>query len=495
MNHNENKSSLMFGSETVKQLVALIAARWWILALAFVIAVVGTFAILSLKPPSFQSVSAVVLAPPPIRESKSELSELMPKNLKIQDYQIVLNSEPVLYKLMERLKDSGDFDKLPPMEDFQDALNADVRVIKKTSNQLEYSSVILLKAKSSSPKKASQIANTWAEVAIETSENHYKYGISGMKEFLDAEIMNVAEDYESKIKDSADQLEILLQNLNKSKKQKIEELNVLRDEKEKKISELQKKLNLDYMRDELSNYREIVSENRKQLEDVIIQKEAQQQEVAALEKERKQTPQKIVLNKGLTDTAMAMMSSQKGEISEDLKNKTIVAEEKNEVYYMISEQLSEARALLENLRTQEKTLQKKIAEFEKKYKNLYSEIQDAEYDLNELKRRLNAEEEILQEELNEKVEKSRMLGQWTSKKLGEEIEGQRKILNSMIQKYISSQLAEAGTTPDLKVLSRATPPNQALPRGRAVKSLSIGVIALIFVFLLLLVIEVFKSET
>ena len=495
MNGRKTDTETLFSSETIRQLVSIILRRWYIFILVLLISSVGSFLILSISPPSYEAVSVVVLAPPPLKEKQDALSELMPKNLKVQDYQIMLRSEPVLYKVRESLKKSDLFEKLPPFEDMKEGMNPQIRVIKKTSSQLEYSSVILLRARSNTGEKAAFVANTWADVAIETSKNHYEHGLSGMKGFLSSEIANVTSDYESKIQNSADQIETILQKLNESKKKKIVELNKFRDEKENKIKELKKKLNLEYMEEELKNLAEILKEQKVQMAEIKVKIQGEQERVETLKKDLEKTPRKIVLNKGLTDTALAMISSGKGEIQEDLKDKTIIGEETNEVYLVVSELLANAGSELASLKKQEQTLEAKISESEEEYKKIFSEIQDARYQLSEMERELAGKEEILQEELDEKVQTMEMQKKWRSEKIDEELSGQKIMLKSLITKYLSSQMAEAVVSPDLKIFSRAQAPTQYLPRRRAAKSLSIAVLALIFTFLLVLVIEVFRSES
>jgi uncharacterized protein involved in exopolysaccharide biosynthesis len=494
MNNQPSEKGMASPLDSVRAIVRIILSSWWILVLSAIIATGGAFAILSLTPPAYESVSIVVLAPLPLKEKKDELSEMMPKNLTVQDYQIVLTSEPVLYKLMERLKSTGAFDKLPPMDEMKDALQAEVKVIKKTANQLEYSSVILLMVRADSAKNAALIANTWAEVAVETSRSHYEYGISGMKDFISKELDKASTDYEEKVTAAAEDVETILKNLNQSNKRKIEELNKFRDEKEKKIAELRKVLNLEYLKSEIIHFDNVLYEQRGSLDRVIVEKNAKKEMVNALGKELEKMPQKIVLNKGLTDTALAIVGTEKG-MSEKIPDATIVGEEINEVYITIAEKLSIARSELEAFTMQEQTIKEKISDNEQQYKKVFSDIQDAEYKISELARELEAQEKILEEELDEDVQKMTLLKGWKIKKANEQVEGEQLALSSLRKKYMSSQLAEAGTTPDLKIFSPATAPDQALPRGRAPKSISIGILALILVFFLLLIIEVFKAES
>lgn len=494
MNEKNKSNEFLFSFDILIRLLEILFKRKWLLVSVSLIVLLGSFGILSLQKPSYEAESIVVLAPLTIKETKDSLSELMPQPLMVQDYQIFLNSDSVIYQVMEGMRQSGMFEEMPTLKEMRESMRASVQVIKKTSNQIEYSSMIILKARSDSGKRAAKIADLWAEVAVESSQNHYKFGTTGVKDFLSSEIENVTNLYETKIINSADKLADLLNQLNQSKKESILKLNAFKDEKDDKINELVKRLNVDYLKQELDSIKEISSSQELIFAGINVQIQVEEERIKTLSSELEKTPSKLVLNRGLTDTAMALLSSQKGEIQEEIKDKTIVGEEKNQVYYTLSEQLSQTKTEHEALKKEKEVLEVKIVENEKKFKDIFSKIQDAEFQLTQLTRELEGTEEILEDELNEKVQRMEKFKEWETSRIGLEIEGQGMIFNALVKKYLSSQLAESGITPDLKIFSSARMPTQALPRRRAIKSLTLAVFSLIFAIILALTIEVYKSE-
>jgi uncharacterized protein involved in exopolysaccharide biosynthesis len=490
----DQEKEFLFSFDILVRLLEIVFRRKRILFSVFILVFIGTFLILSISKSSYEAEGIIVLFPSTIKETKDSLSELMPVPLTVQDYQIFLMSDSVLYEVMERMAKTGMFEKIPTFKEMRESIGASVQVIEKTATQIQYSSVIILKARSDSGKKAAKIADIWAEVAVESSMNHYKFGTKGMKAFLFSEIENVASNYDTKIKTSADRIEKVLTELNERKKELILQLNAFKDEKDDKINELVKSLNVDYLKQELGSVKEIMTSQELILAGIRVQIQVEEERIKSLSSELEKTPSKLVLNRGLTDTAMALLSSQKGEIQEEIKDKTIVGEEKNQVYYTLSEQISQTKAELEALKKEKEVLEVKIVENEKKFKDVFSRIQDAEFHLAQLTRELEGKEKIMEDELNEKVQRMEKFKEWETSKIGQEIEGQGMIFNALVKKYLSSQLAEAGTTPDLKIFSPAKIPTQALPRRRVTRSFTIALISFIMCFFVIVSIDSLKQR-
>ena len=96
-------------SPGVDIVAALWAGRKLIVAGTLVCIVVSVLVALAL-PLTFESTATLLLLPSPFKETEDpedNMSDLVPKVLTVQDYQILLRSDEVLMRTVERLREEG----------------------------------------------------------------------------------------------------------------------------------------------------------------------------------------------------------------------------------------------------------------------------------------------------------------------------------------------------------------------------------------------------
>lgn len=140
-------------------------------------------------PESFQSTAVLVLLPSPVKQSGSEMVELMSKGLSVADYEILLQSDGVLTQTAQEIRALGtwpeeDLKELSEIESLRSRLELEVTVTQKSAYGSAYSPVIELIATSGSPAQAKDLANAWASVAEKLSAELSRRGQSGSIDFL-----------------------------------------------------------------------------------------------------------------------------------------------------------------------------------------------------------------------------------------------------------------------------------------------------------------------
>ncbi|NJL72926.1 MAG: hypothetical protein HC888_15935 [Candidatus Competibacteraceae bacterium] len=140
-------------------------------------------------PASFESTAVLVLLPSPVKQSGSEMVELMSKGLSVADYEILLQSDGVLTQTAEEVRALGtwpeeDLEEVSEIESLRSRLSLEVTVTQKSAYGSAYSPVIELIAKAGSPAQAKDLANAWASVAEKLSAELSRRGQSGSIDFL-----------------------------------------------------------------------------------------------------------------------------------------------------------------------------------------------------------------------------------------------------------------------------------------------------------------------
>jgi len=515
MNNTPDSSAYIFSSETFFRLVNLMIRRLPLIAGVFVVVALAAFGIKSLQTPLYESESVVVLSPPPYKTTQDDLTQLMPRTLTVQDYEIIASSEPVLKTLRSKVKWLDNDGNLIRVRTMRERMYTRTSVIKKTNVDVQYSPVLLMRVRAESSQKAAEYANAWAEVLVEASKNYWKFGTTGIREFLDAEYAKEEKQYSGRISDSGVNFDMVKSQLSRAMSAEataLRELNKRREEslrdflnqKAGKLADLAKKLNLDLLEIQLKEIKELMTKLRTELADADIAIASKEKEIQALEKELASTPDKMVLGKGLTDTAIAIIASEQQKMPDALKDKTILTEEQNRVYSTLRERLALVRSELEAARQTKARIEQEIASQEKRHGEIFTRSQEGKYSLEELSNNLAAEEAILKKsfeteefilknEKHKEVEKLEKMTEWTTAKIKSDLEGQSDIYSLINKKALGSRLAESQIQPDIRVLAPAMPSIEYLPRHRVLVAIVAGAVAASLVFLFLLLIAGYEE--
>ncbi|MBE0556894.1 MAG: hypothetical protein IH628_06640, partial [Proteobacteria bacterium] len=131
--------------------------RWLIIGGTLVCALVAALVSLIL-PKTFESSAALILMPATIKQPDDNVSALIPKVLAVPDYEILLRSDGVLRQTAEKIRASAsdawrpeDLDALDEISELRKRMFSRVEITEKTAYGVEYSPVIVLKARAQTP--------------------------------------------------------------------------------------------------------------------------------------------------------------------------------------------------------------------------------------------------------------------------------------------------------------------------------------------------------
>ncbi len=163
-----------------------------------VVAAVVLAGILSiLMPETFESEAGLLLMPPPFKESKDEMTSLIPKVLSVPDYEIMLKSDGVLMEAVKKVREEAagpkkdiwtedDLEGLLELSSIRGRMFVSTEVTEKNVTSMKFSPVIRLKARAGTPEQAQHLAQAWAQVSEELAVSLYKKGKSGLTDFMRA---------------------------------------------------------------------------------------------------------------------------------------------------------------------------------------------------------------------------------------------------------------------------------------------------------------------
>lgn len=161
---------------------------WRIIVAGTVVATLCGVLAAVLLPVEFQSSVSLVLSPPPFKDAEG-LNILMPKTLSVPDYAILLQSDGILMRAAERVNDpaiwSGDeLENLRLISKLRKRMSLQSQVTEKTVQQTMFSPIVVLTARASTAAQAQDLVRAWAEVCEEVSEEVYKTGKTGVRDFI-----------------------------------------------------------------------------------------------------------------------------------------------------------------------------------------------------------------------------------------------------------------------------------------------------------------------
>lgn len=152
-----------------------------------------------LMPVTFESEIGLLLMPPPFKDGKDEMTQLMPKVLGVPDYEILLHSDGVLMQAVKKVQDEAkttkkeiwpdqdDLDNLNEVSSMRTRLFVTTDISEKNVTNMKYSPVIRLTARAKTAEQAQHLAQAWGEVSQDLAKSIYTKGKVGIQEFMRSE--------------------------------------------------------------------------------------------------------------------------------------------------------------------------------------------------------------------------------------------------------------------------------------------------------------------
>lgn len=170
-----------------------------LILMSIVAAAVASAIAAFLMPVTFESEIGLILMPPPFKDSKDEMTQLMPKVLGVPDFEILLHSDGVLMEAVQKVKeeakttkkdiwpDQDDIDALDEVSSMRRRLFVTTDISEKNVTNMKYSPVIRLTARAKTAEQAQHLAQAWGEVSEELARTIYTKGKTGIQEFMRSE--------------------------------------------------------------------------------------------------------------------------------------------------------------------------------------------------------------------------------------------------------------------------------------------------------------------
>ncbi len=484
MAQQPQKSDLLVTTEAAYHALTYLVRRIWIIAAVFVATTAVSFFLLSRSPPTYQGEAILVLSQPFEQEAADVTTALIPKGLTVQDYQIILGTDSVLRKLRKEADWTDDDGNPVPLKSIRESTQVAAQIIKKTNIDIIHSPVLIMRATTDSGEEAARIANVWAEIAVEASKEYTSSSVEGLRDFFETRFTDTLEDYEGSLLSGTEDLDTVGARLESAVAARERDLGDFRIRKADALAALGRELRIQILETRLLSLGELVADQRAILEEAVVESEAMEAKAAELERDIESIPQTIALNRGLTDVAAGVLSAEGR--SELLLS--VAGEEVNPAHAEVRQSLSEARAEFAYAGRKNTALELRIEALERESGEVLAELEDAKAELAKLEATFAVEEAIIAAAHERTVETIAKLSEWTITRIDTELEQRGDTFTALSEKLLGARLAEAESQPDLKILVRAEPPTDPLPRGRAVKALSAGTSAAVSASLILLLI-------
>ena len=155
-------------------------------------------------PKRFESTAVLLHLPSPVKEAQDRDRQpvgLFPRILDVQDYRVLLKTDGVLAKVVERLRadtvlPDEEVERIAPPSRIRAATKIEITVVEKTAYSSAYSPAITLYGYGRTPELARAVAQAWAEVAVDESAAFYRKGKGAQIGFLTQRLDSVQEELE-----------------------------------------------------------------------------------------------------------------------------------------------------------------------------------------------------------------------------------------------------------------------------------------------------------
>ena len=170
--------------------IADIATALWaqkkLIVTATLVCALAAAAVALVLPKTYESGITLLLLPPGFKEWASDtkfeskdLVGMFPKLLTPADYAVLFKRASLLLKVVDDLRAKGvhserDLEDLGKPSVLDEQLTVETRIAEKTAYRTEYSPVIRLVARARTPELARDLAQAWAEIAVEESAKYYQ---------------------------------------------------------------------------------------------------------------------------------------------------------------------------------------------------------------------------------------------------------------------------------------------------------------------------------
>mgnify|MGYP000883424024 CR=1 FL=1 len=288
----------------------------------------------------YRAGSGLLFSPPPVNqpearsrgvnpatEPASALSFLMAKPLGVPVYEQLLTNDDIAQKLRDRLveslKQAGDNEgaSAVTLGKVRKAMKVQTRIIGKTANAVEYDPVLVLNFTHTSPEIASALADEWARLGIELSEQFSRKGQEGTIDFL------------------TDGLESVQREL---------------DEKEKALEILKSQWDVVGMEARLAKTQELITTYEHSVITLGTDIARTEAELAQAKKDLEGVPEKLTLHKAPPDQAYWMLDATQGAPD---SSKVLASEEVNWIHFTLHENAALLESTLAGLvKEREKTI-------------------------------------------------------------------------------------------------------------------------------------------
>lgn len=170
------------------------AGRWLILGATLAAGVIGGVIAFAM-PERYEASAGLLLMPPPFKETKDELTSMIPKVLSVPDYEIMLKSDGVLSQAVKKVKEEAagpkkdiwpedDLALLDELSRVRGRMFVTTEVTEKSVTVTKYSPVIVLTARAGTPEQAAHLAQAWADVSETLAMTLYDKGKTGLTDFM-----------------------------------------------------------------------------------------------------------------------------------------------------------------------------------------------------------------------------------------------------------------------------------------------------------------------
>lgn len=320
-----------------------------------------------MMPKVYQGTALIMITPSRVQNvlSLEQISLAGQKpTLSLETHKILMKSTVVINRIIDELQLVDGTGKGILPENLSKQLN-----VKNTKD----TNILQLNAMADSPKRAQELANTWAQEYERYNQALITGEIKGTGDFV------------------AGQFEIAKQNL---------------IEAEEKVNDFKDKYKVDLMKAELDMKKTKLNESKKELMGLEIALKTKEDSLKELKKEFAKQEKFIVVSKAITDDALWQKSS-KEESAGDLDKKKLKSEEINPIYRDLETRIVNTEIELNTLRPKFEYLKQSVISGEKEINELEKIVNQKELELVQLNRQVEIYKKTY-DNLSNKIEDARI---------------------------------------------------------------------------------------
>ncbi|MFI5166669.1 MAG: hypothetical protein ACHQQS_08625 [Thermoanaerobaculales bacterium] len=317
---------------------------------------------------SYEASATLAIVPP--RYS----SELKPGTLTVKGYQTLLESDAVIAETKRRLVQKG---LAKPDDEFDLGKELETRIfVARRAEEINLAPMLQVVARGETPEQAAAIANTWAQVFLERTQELMAGSTSSTVKFIEHEFPNARErliELENTRLVTASTYQKNFEHATTAWNEKVIAYNnetadltaAYRSETRRLLEDYKSQHNLETRRVQLRSLRTAYADLQDEQARVSALLQQKQLQVDALRLQIKQTAQFLTLEKAITDDALWQAvavgkAEEKGANSIDGRH--LRTQEVNPVYTTIASNLSQTETDLNALTPRAHQLEQRLAE-------------------------------------------------------------------------------------------------------------------------------------